>query len=111
MKPAFWPLFKRALALALVALALAAVLGGINDLHAGTDEDPKPFPVAAVPKAFRYAGEDMGALDNPDLWPQVLAATSVSVDVFGQGHEDVVRRRRDLTRPRGTVRRRPGTPL
>ena len=30
MKPAFWPLFKRALALALVALALAAVLGGCS---------------------------------------------------------------------------------
>jgi S1-C subfamily serine protease len=30
MKPAFWPLFKRALAVTLVALALAAVLGGCS---------------------------------------------------------------------------------
>lgn len=68
---------------------LATVLAGINDLHAGTDEDPRPFPTAAIPKAFRWAGEDLGSYDNPELWPQLLAATSVSVDEFGHGHQDI----------------------
>ena len=59
---------------------------------------PELFPVGrkknglvnAFPQAFRFYGEDMGALDDTRNWPQVLVGGAVSTEEFGLGHEDTI---------------------
>lgn len=91
------PLIVFDTALAILEANLCPYLAELNRL-AVINNQPELFPdgrknkalTNAFPQAFRFYGEDLGAIDDTRNWPQVLVGGAVSTEEFGLGHEDTI---------------------
>ena len=70
--------------------AMLHILGGTSDEDGTVVEgalrpvlEALAFPERAIPKAFHYAGEDLGPYDDAAYWPKCLVGGTFPLEEFG----------------------------
>jgi len=66
---------------------LLQIMGGDGDSNPGqlrAQMESRSLPERMIPKAFHWAGEDLGASQDPELWPKLLVGARLPVEEFGR---------------------------